>query len=262
MLPFGTHVPILNTLIDTYKAVDDMNMPSFQIFLGNPKSYTRRTVFDSDIQKCTSSKSTMYIHSPYIFSLANQDVHDKCKNSLVYELETCHKLGCRCGGVVVHPGSHKDTQKGLDKIVENINIMYRDHPNLGTLLLENSCGQGTTLPNTLEHIGYITNHIGNHSNVGICIDTCHAFASGLTSFEDSPNFRRKIDEIIGIDKIKLIHLNDSMTPFASHKDRHHTLGAGHIWNKDKIKSFMDVFWDIPKVSETGTYFEDLSFANE
>ena len=239
-----------------------MNIPYFQIFLGNPKSYTRRHVFDSDIQRCMTSSSSMYIHSPYLFSLANQDVFEKCKGSLVYELEVCNKLSCRCGGVVVHPGSHKDCQQGLDKIVDNINLLYRNHPDLGTLLLENSCAQGNTLPNTLEQLQYIIERVDNNANIGVCIDTCHAFASGMTAFEDSSEFRRKVDETIGLDKLKLIHLNDSMTPFRSRKDRHQTLGAGHIWTHQKLSNFLSTFFDIPMVSETGSYLEDLSFASQ
>ncbi len=260
---FGTHVPILNTLFDTYSAADEMNMPSFQIFLGNPKTYRRRQIDDTDIKKVIEkTTTTMFIHSPYIFSLCNQDVHEKCKESLIYELEVCGKLGCRrCGGVVVHPGSSKDTQQGLDRIVENINIMYSSHENLGTLLLENSCAQGTTLPHTLEHIDYIMKHIMPDANVGVCIDTCHSFASGMTDFEDPYAFRRKIEESFGNDKLKLIHLNDSMTPFNSKKDRHHTLGAGHIWtSKQKLRNFLGAFWDATMVTETGSYLEDLSYA--
>lgn len=262
MLTFGTHVPIMNTLFDTYSCADDTNMPFFQIFLGNPKTYTRRQVSDSDIQKCIdNTTSTMFIHSPYIFSLCNQEVHEKCKGSLMYELEVCGKLGCRCGGVVVHPGSCKDTQSGLDRIVDNINQMYMSNENLGTLLLENSCAQGTTLPHTLEHIDYIIKRVSPESRVGVCLDTCHAFASGMDTFDDASSLRRRIDETFGVDNLNLIHLNDSMTEFRSKKDRHHTLGAGHIWtSKQKLKNFLDVFWDIPKVTETGSYLEDLSYA--
>ncbi len=252
----------MNSLFQTYCCADESNMPSFQIFLGSPKSYTRRVLQDSDIQKCIQNNtSKMFIHSPYLFSLANPDVFEKCKSSLVYELEVCGKLGCKCGGVVVHPGSSKDTQVGLDRVISNINDIYLSNPNLGTILLENSCAQGNTLPNTLEHIDYIVKRVSPESKVGVCIDTCHSFASGMESFEDSSAFRRKIEETFGIENLKLIHLNDSMTPFRSKKDRHHTLGAGHIWSsKQKLKSFLDTFWDIPKVTETGSYLEDLSYA--
>ena len=262
MLSFGTHVPILNSLFDTYSQADESNIPAFQIFLGNPKSYTRRFVNDSDIEKCLeNTASTMFVHSPYLFSLANQDVFDKCKSSLEYELRVCGRLGCKCGGVVVHPGSCKDTQMGLDRIVDNINQMYIGDETLGTILLENSCAQGTTLPHTLEQIEYIMRHVYPETKVGVCIDTCHAFASGLETFDDSIAFRRKIEETFGMDNLKLIHLNDSMTPFRSKKDRHHTLGAGHIWtSQNKLKSFLATFWDVPKVTETGSYLEDLSYA--
>ncbi len=259
---FGSHVPILPTLVETFDQAAAVGMPSFQVFLGSPQSYSRRLVSAADIAACASKDATMFVHAPYCFSLCNPEVIEKCHRGLVTELNTAFKMGCKCGGVIVHPGSSKDLQQGLDKVAETINNLYLNTSNLGTLLLENSAGQGNTLPNDLPHLQSILNRLdpGVRPRVGVCIDTCHTFASGVTDWSDPAVFRRKVDEACGMDCVKLIHLNDSETPLRSRKDRHAVLGKGHIWSsQQKLRAFVDTFWDIPMVTETGDYLSDVSF---
>ncbi len=262
MLPFGTHVTISKTLSKTFDEMKVMRMKNFQVFWGNPQSYTPRSINDDDIEECKGKWGRMFVHAPYCLSLCNPDIIERSYEILLYQLTKAGRLGCNCGGVVVHPGSCKDTQKGLCTIVDTITHLYLENQNLGTLLLENSCGQGTTLPHNLEQISFILNHLDtNLCKVGVCIDTCHSFAAGMTDFEDSPVFFRKIEEAFGVDNIKLIHLNDSIHPFRSKKDRHQTLGKGHIWStSQKLVDFVNTFHKVPIVTETGSFFEDIKFA--
>lgn len=265
MKPFGAHVPILDTLKDTFDQCDGLGMQSFQIFLGSPQSYTRRHVSATDLAACAGKASMMFIHSPYAFSLSNPEVFVKCRTSLEYELGVCGSLGCRCGGVVVHPGSNKDLDVGLRTAAESIMELYTGREGLGTLLLENSAGQGSTLPTRMEHLERLLNHLSPEvrSRVGVCIDTCHTFASGETDFEDAAAYRVLIDRTIGLDKVKLIHLNDSKHPLGARKDRHETLGKGHVWTSEvKLVQFLKAFRGVPMVTETGTYFEDLDYVQE
>lgn len=261
MLPFGTHVTISKTLSQTFDEMREMRLKNFQVFWGNPQSYSPRRIDDADIASAKLKKSRMFVHASYCLSLCNPEVIEKSYDTLVYQLTIAGKLGCCCGGLVVHPGSCKDTQKGLYTIVDTISHLYSENANLGTLLLENSCSQGTTLPHTLEQLEFILNHLDHTCSVGVCLDTCHSFAAGMTDFEDSSSFKRKVDESIGLDKLKLIHLNDSVHPFKSRKDRHQTLGKGHIWtSSEKLVNFVNTFQKTPMVTETGTFFEDLEFA--
>jgi deoxyribonuclease-4 len=261
MFPFGTHVTIGKTLSQTFDEMREMRIKNFQVFLGNPQSYTPRQVSDADIEVCKTKKSRMFIHASYCLSLCNPPVIEKSYSTLTYQLGIAGKMGCSCGGVVVHPGSCKDTQKGLYTVIDTISHLYRENSGLGTLLLENSCGQGTTLPHTLEQLQFILEHLDN-CNVGVCIDTCHSFAAGMTDFSDSSSFYRKVEETIGIENVKLIHLNDSIHPFLSRKDRHQTLGKGCIWtSSEKLVDFVNTFQKVPMVTETGTFIEDIEFVS-
>jgi deoxyribonuclease-4 len=265
MKPFGTHVSVMDTLQHTFEQSSEMGMPAFQVFLGSPQSYTRRRVDKSDIQACQSQKGTMFIHSPYAFSLSNPEVFAKCEESLAYELTVCGQMGCKCGGVVVHPGSSKDLDVGLRTAAENINELYESYEGLGTLLLENSAGQGTTLPTRLEHLERMLNFLSSdvRSKVGVCLDTCHSFASGETDFEDVEAYRGLVQRTIGLERLKLIHLNDSKHPLGARKDRHETLGKGHVWTSEaKLMNFLRAFKDVPKVTETGTFFEDVEYIGD
>ncbi len=263
MQRFGTHVSILPTIQATFDQCIDQRMPCFQIFLGSPHSYFRRVVTDSDVQACADLPATLFVHSPYSFSLINPEVYDKCKSALLHELRFAHRMGCRCGGIVVHPGSSKDTGKGLDTCAQSIMDLYQQQ-DLGTLLLENSAGQGTTLPTHLEQLASVLRRLPSDvgSRVGVCLDTCHIFAAGVTDLEDASHLRRRIDETIGMDRLRLIHLNDSEQPHASRKDRHAVLGQGKIWTtKDKLARFLDIFDGVPMVTETGDWAADLAFAS-
>ncbi len=263
MNPFGTHMSIQPTLATTFDAALANRMPCFQIFLGSPQTYSRRLVASDDIACCCGKGTTIFMHAPYCFSLCNEEVIAKCRRGLVTELSTAHRLGANCGGVVIHPGSSKDTQQGLEKVAETINELYTTTPALGTLLLENSAGQGSTLPTDLMQLQCVFDHLDHdvRSHVGVCIDTCHTFASGVTDWTAPEAFRRQLDETVGLETVRLIHLNDSETPLRSRKDRHATLGAGHIWKVGggKLQRFVETFKDIPMVTETGDYVNDLKF---
>ncbi len=262
MQRFGTHVSILPTIQDTFNQCLDQRMPCFQIFLGSPHSYFRRVVPDADVAACADLDATLFVHSPYSFSLINPEVYSKCRSALTHELRFAHRMGCRCGGVVVHPGSSKDTAQGLAHCVDSIRDLYLQE-DLGTLLLENSAGQGTTLPTLLEQCASVLNTLPADvaSRVGVCLDTCHIFAAGTDDLSDPMTLRRKVDETIGLERLRLIHLNDSVHGLGARKDRHAALGAGKIWTtKEKLSNFLSAFDGVPMVTETGSWEEDLAFA--
>jgi deoxyribonuclease-4 len=256
-----------------------MGMYSIQICLGPMQSYNRSTIIKKDIlttQKLQERYGiNIYSHTPYIHNLVgsskipawsgNKDQDTKTLRSiksLEYELGIISNFnkGKYKSGIVIHPGnlykSHEDEkilQKGIEKIAETINkIKFPEH---SMLLLENSSGEKNKIAKDIDELKKIYELVKCKKNVGICIDTCHAFGSGLYNFgkvSDIDNFLKEFDSKLGLDKLKLVHLNDSNEKFGSKKDRHQLIGQGYIWkNKlDVLSYFLDKTSNIPCVLET------------
>jgi deoxyribonuclease-4 len=171
------------------------------------------------------------VHGSYLANLASPDSENvrESVNLLQKEMEWAELLGIPY--LVIHPGSHMGDgeDKGLKRVSESINRLY---DNLGdckvNILLENTAGQGNSLGYKFEDFAIIFEDVEARDRLGICFDTCHAFAAGY-DFRTQKDYRqliKNIDNIIGVDKLKLFHVNDSKTDLGSRTDRHDHPGAG------------------------------------
>ena len=270
----GSHIQWKTNIYDTLHSAISMGMYSLQFFMGNPKGFTRASISDEDIKKSKLLNSefpcNVFSHAPYLYNLcgsknslawngdADQDKKTKVvMNNLEYELKILSNFTEKTNGVIVHPGNYTDRQVGLLKIAETINMMtFAENSNL---LLENAAGQGTSLCTTFKEIKTILDNIDEDrlKHVQVCLDTAHIYGYGEYNIEHLDEMIRmfqEFEDIIGIDKLKLIHLNDSSASFKSHKDRHELIGEGLIWsnNKDSLFYLLDYAkkHNIPLVLET------------
>ncbi|WP_422667092.1 deoxyribonuclease IV [Buchnera aphidicola] len=194
-------------------------------------------------------------HSSYLINLGHpiDSLLNKSRLSFIDEMNRCNQLGLMF--LNFHPGSHlnKITEEVcLNRISDSINIVLEKTRNV-IAVIENTAGQGTNVGYCFEHLAHIIKHVKNHSRIGICIDTCHLFASGydLRTEKDCENTFEKFNDIIGLKYLKGLHLNDSKKDFNSRVDRHENLGLGKIGNvvfKWIIKN--KIFYDIPMILET------------
>lgn len=247
-------------------------MYSCQFFLGGNMG-TKRSKLDKDDIKCAKKVLKRFpinviTHMPYTYNLCgsvkslawNGDKTQDKKSHIMlgamqYELDTLSQVGGKC---VVHIGSYPDKKKGIEAIANTINKLdFSSIPNQKKLLLENGSGSknGNKLGSNIDELQQIYSLVKNKDNIGFCIDTCHIHAAGEYDFgkiDDTNNFLKEFDSKIGLEKLELIHLNDSMTKFESYKDRHQMIGQGTIWGKDidPLVYFMDKTKDIPTVLET------------
>lgn len=248
----GTHLPFSRCMYDTLKLAANTGMYTVQFFMGNPKTFNRARISKEDIKKCkellTNFPINVFTHFPYLANLAGsvkqlawQDTAQDGKTEnmlrqLEIELHTVASLGVPCGGgVVIHPGSFKNREAGLQAVAESINKI--NFPVNGRLLLENCAGEGTKLCVSLEEIKTVLDAVDEkqQSHVGVCIDTCHIFSSGEYDLSQKKEVQRLFDDfdrIIGLEKFSLLHLNDSKLKFHCCNDRHAHLGTGFIWGKD------------------------------
>lgn len=247
----GAHTSFEKRICDTIWTGVNYGMYTVQFFMGNPYGFDRSKITYEDLTESRHILNrfpmSVFTHFPYVSNLAgSKDVlawdGDKIQDgktshiikSLEYELGVIAQLGVKKSGVVIHPGNFPHREKGLEAISKSIN---RINFNKGSkLILENSAGQGVSLATTFREIGKIIDGVteNKRDNVGVCIDTCHIYAYGdydLSEERDVDRMFRDFEECIGIDKLSLIHLNDSQNARNSRKDRHACLGEGCIWKE-------------------------------
>ncbi len=222
-------------------------MSSCQFFLGNPKSFTRTAILDTDLQHahCIQDRFNIksFTHAPYIYNLCgsksslcwNGDSHQDQKTiqvikNLEYEMDIIGKLG---GATVIHPGCYPDRKVGIETIVKTLDrINFKPHYQL---LLENCAGQGDTLGATIGELRQMLN-TKNYKNVGICIDTAHLWGVGeydISTIEGVEKLFTALDKEECLSKMKLLHLNDSKVQYGARKDLHELIGKGNIWSQDQ-----------------------------
>lgn len=238
----GMHVSIAGS-ID--RAVDNavaMGCTAFQIFTRNPRGWVAKPLGTLDItnfkEKLAASKINRLAtaaHMPYLPNLSSpeEDPFTKSCNSLVDEVKRCSKLGVPF--LVAHLGSHKGAgdKKGIERLVKAFTKAASETPDDVVILLENTAGQKNSVGSDFEQLASILFQLKPAKRFGICLDTCHAFAAGYdmrTEKNVSETFE-KFDKAIGLEQIKILHLNDSKGELGCNIDRHEHIGLGHIGEK-------------------------------
>ena len=241
----GAHSSFEKNLYETLKKSLEYGMYTCQFFLGSPQSFTRRKISKEDMEKCVDlmDKYPTYLfsHAPYTINLAgSSDTNDLskigiCIEALESELDTMAMLK---GGVVLHPGVSKDKKKGLSIVAQSISkIKFK----LGhKLLLEVMAGQGHSLGSTLEELKEIYDQVDEDKKqyIYFCMDTAHLWGKGLYQLDKISEVERlfeDIDRILGLERLALIHLNDSAVECGSCVDRHQLISEGNIWNTEEKK---------------------------
>ena len=235
----GMHVSIAGS-ID--KAVDNaliLGCSAFQIFTRSPRGWEAKPLSNSDInnfrEKLAASKINRFAvatHMPYLPNLSSpeDDPFAKSLDSLVEELKRCSKLGVPY--LVAHLGSHKGAgdQKGMKNLVKAFTKAAENTPDDVIVLLENTAGQKNSVGSDFEQLASILSQLKPSKRFGVCFDTCHAFAAGydLRSQETVKSTLDQFDKHVGIEHLKIIHLNDSKGEIGCNLDRHEHIGLGKI----------------------------------
>lgn len=263
MLYIGSHTSFLKDkgLLGVVEESLSYNSNIFMFYTGSNQSTLRFPINKELTSRAHElmienniDKTKCIVHAPFIINLANNTNEEKYNfyiNFLKQELDRCIELDIR--NMVLHPGSYTslDRETGIKNIANGLNIALKNIDGVN-LLLEYMSGKGTEVGSSLEDLSKILNLLDKdvYDKVFICLDTCHINDSGVDigKFDE---FLDELDKLIGIDKIKCIHINDSYNSIGSHKDRHANLGYGTI-GFDKL---IDVIYNprldnIPKILET------------
>jgi deoxyribonuclease IV len=254
----GSHLSIAGGYVNALIEAQRLGMDTIQIFTKNQRTWQEKivTVEEGNNFKKASVKygvKQVFSHTIYLISLGtdNEDIAQKSMLSLAMELERCKVLGLT--HTVLHPGAagKLPIPEAIIRIGDRIKkVLEVTKGNPVKILLENTAGQGSSVGGKLEYIAALMNHI-NSKRVGLCIDTCHAFAAGydIRSVKGIKNFMKETDKLIGLDRLLCIHLNDSKGTLGSKLDRHAHIGEG-LLGLDVFEYIMKNFQHIPKVFET------------
>ncbi len=237
----GCHLSIGKGFPAALAAAEELNINALQIFSHNASSWRMKEITPEiavsfQTRFARSPVEYVVIHTMYLLNLASPEdlLFERSIASLEEEIQRAGMLGI--DRLVTHLGAHKGSgrEAGIERIVSALDRViamesFAQYPNI-RLLLEDTAGAGTTMGTTFSELGSIIDSLDDARRIGICLDTCHAFAAGyeLRTPSGLDETIAAFDRRIGLDRLELIHLNDSKFPLGSHRDRHDHIGQGEI----------------------------------
>ena len=236
----GAHVSIAGGFDKCLDRISDIGGNCLMTFASSPRSLQTKSVPPDIIEKYLDKKKKMgigphFFHGVYLVNLATDDPKyiKVSRDSLIFYQQLAGEIGAV--GTIFHIGSHKGRglRETINQIVAAINFVLDSSPKGIRLILENAAGHSGTVGSTFDELADIISRVGDKSKIGVCLDTQHCFASGVSLDTALTEF----DHSIGLKRLSVIHLNDSKTDFGSHVDRHENLGEGKI-GPDSLKKFI------------------------
>ncbi len=256
----GAHVSAAGGVQNAPERTRAIDSVVFQVFTKQPNRWVEPEVSEDQghafQEACRSSEiSVAGSHDSYLINLASPTpgLWSRSLNSFKRELYRCTALGLDF--LVTHPGNATDgdLESGLVRNAEGISRALAEVESPTRVLLEVTAGSGTSVGGSFEYLATILERIPSEvrGRVGICFDTCHAYSAGYDLVEDYDGVWAQFEDLLGLDRLGLFHLNDSQHPFGSHKDRHQHIGEGTLGDEPFRKLMQDPrFESIPKVLET------------
>lgn len=234
MLNIGCHLSTSKGYTAMGKDALKIDANTFQFFTRNPRGSKAKEIDPKDIEsllKLTKENGFAKImaHAPYTVNACSADEHTRefTVEVMVDDLERMEHLPNNFYNF--HPGNHinQGVDVGIKYIINMLNTILKQEQTT-TVLLETMSGKGTEVGRTFEELKQILQGVTLSDKMGVCLDTCHVFDAGYDIVNDLDGVLDEFNRIIGLDKLYAVHLNDSKNPFASHKDRHETIGEGSI----------------------------------
>jgi deoxyribonuclease-4 len=234
----GAHESIAGGLYKAFDRAQSVGCEAVQIFVKPNRQWAAKPLTEEDVAQFKAKAEVTGIqpvvgHASYLLNLATPDeaLWTKSRDTLIIELERCEVLGVPY--LVLHPGSHVGTGEdaGLARVAQALGEVHAATPGFhAQILLETTAGQGSGLGHRFEHLSWLMAHTPEGERLGVCLDTCHVFAAGyeLRTPEGYAGTMEDFDRVIGLKRLKALHLNDSKGDLGCRKDRHEHIGKGYI----------------------------------
>lgn len=238
MLRLGAHESIAGGLHKAFERARAVGCDAMQIFVKSNRAWAVQPLTDEEIMLFAAKAAETGIkpvvgHASYLLNPAAPDdaLWAKSRDMLIVELERCEALGLP--GLVLHPGSHMGAgeEAGLARVAQALGDVHTATPGFRVqILLETTAGQGTNLGYRFEQLAWLIAHTSQGERLGVCLDTCHVFAAGyeLRTPDGYAATMAEFERIVGLERLKVLHLNDCKATLGSRKDRHEHIGKGAI----------------------------------
>lgn len=244
MLHIGCHLSSAKGFLHMGKQALSINADTFQYFSRNPRG-GKAKAFDKDDAAALvdlakrHSFAPLTVHAPYTLNACSADegLRDFARRTMAQDLENLENLSGNFYNF--HPGSHtgQGVDKGISFIADMLNALLKKGQKT-TVLLETMSGKGSEIGSSFDELRRIIDRTELSEHLGVCLDTCHVFSAGYDIVNDLDGVLEQFDRILGLNRLKAVHLNDSLTPFAARKDRHAKIGKGEI-GLDAIVRFIN-----------------------
>lgn len=266
MVKLGSHVSMSGKkmLLGSSKEAKSYNATTFMIYTGAPQNTRRRPIEELNIEAGRAHMeengiSDIVVHAPYIINIANtkkQATFELGVEFLQKEIVRTEAIGAK--QIVLHPGAHvgagvdagiKQIIKGLDEVIDPKQSVQ--------IALETMAGKGTEIGRSFDELAKIIDGVTHNEKLSVCLDTCHIHDAGYNVKDGFDDVLEEFDKIIGVDRIKVVHVNDSKNEQGAQKDRHENIGFGHIgFDALHYVVFHEQFEALPKILETPFVGED------
>lgn len=233
-LTIGCHLSASKGYLNMGKTAQSINANTFQFFTRNPRGGKAKNIDENDVNKFLefmkeNNFPKILAHAPYTLNACSADekVREFAHITMADDLERMEYTPGQMYNF--HPGSHvgQGIEMGIELITKQLNSVLK--PEMTTcVLLETMAGKGSEVGSKFEELREIIDKTELNEKLGVCLDTCHIYDAGYDIVNDLDGVLNEFDRIIGLDRLKAIHLNDSKNPFCSHKDRHEKIGDGSI----------------------------------
>jgi len=256
----GSHVSMSGKemLLGSSKEALSYGANTFMIYTGAPQNTRRKPIADLNIMNGLlhmkeHGMTNIVVHAPYIINIANTEKPETFRlgvDFLQSEIERTAAL--EATQIVLHPGAHvgAGADAGIAKIIEGLNeVLSQEYP--VQIALETMAGKGTECGRSFEELAKIIDGVTHNERLSVCFDTCHTHDAGYNIVEDFDGVLNEFDKLIGVDRIKVLHINDSKNVRGAGKDRHENIGFGHI-GFDALKYVVHhpQLMTVPKILET------------
>ena len=234
MLVIGPHISIAKGFAKAARDAVSIGANTFQFFTRNPRGASAKAFVQKDIDGFQKTREEngmgpFLAHCPYTMNLASakEDIVELGKRMLGEDIARMESIGVEY--ICFHPGSHTGMgeEKGISQIAHALSEVIKEDGS-AWVLLETMSGKGTEIGYKFEHLQEIIDRVDKNDRLGVCLDTCHVFAAGYDIVNDIDGVLEEFDRVIGLERLKAIHFNDSMKEFSSKKDRHSNIGEGLI----------------------------------
>ncbi len=269
MIKLGSHVGMAgkDMFLASVKEAESYGANVLMLYTGAPQNTRRKEIKDLNIEKgweyaAQAGINEIVVHAPYIINLANTVKPEIFTLAVEFlEKEIIRTAAMRSKTLVLHPGSCLDAgvDAGIDQIINGLNQVLDQNEDDVFIALETMAGKGSEIGRSFEELARIYDGVHKKERLRVCFDTCHVNDAGYDLSHDYEGVFQHFDEVLGLGQIAVFHINDSMNPCGTHKDRHANIGKGYLGEEVLKKLVHDPrFEEIPKILETPWLCEEGS----